>query len=350
MLVRSIFCFILLLPTVLTAQPVVRQLQSGFIFDEPVTASCHASTLEEVGKGRLLAAWFGGSQEGAKDVGIYLSAYDGADWSTPRQVVAPLVADGDTLPCWNPVLYRSEAGRLYLFYKIGKNPREWYGVVRTSTDGGEQWSAPTDLPAGILGPVRNKPVEIVPGVIVCGSSTESPKDNTWRVHVERYYEAEDRWERVTVPNPKGLEIIQPTLLRHGGDTLQLLCRSKHGKLVDTWSTDAGRHWSTADTTTVLNSNSGVDALTLPCNGFLLVNNPLRPGQDWWNGRNVLDLEHSPNGTDWQPLLDLERQAEGEYSYPAIIQASDGWVHLTYTYDRRRIRHVALLVPTCGPAP
>ena len=339
----SIVALLMLRLSTLSGQPEVRDLETRFVFGTLVTASCHASTIEEVDAGRLLAAWFGGSQEGAKDVGIYMSDFDGASWSLPRQVVPPLVRGGDTLPCWNPVLYRSQQGQLYLFYKIGKNPMEWYGVVRTSQDGGAHWSEPTDLPEGFLGPVRNKPVEVTPGVIVCGSSTEDPDNNDWRVHVERYYEAEDRWERVTVPNPGQFDIIQPTLLRHGGNTLQMLCRSKHGKLVESWSADAGGTWSAADTTDVLNSNSGVDAVRLPSGGFLLVNNPLRPGQDWWNGRNVLDLAHSPDGTDWQTLIDLERHEDGEYSYPAIIQTSDGRVHITYTYDRRKIRHVSLRV-------
>ena len=327
--------------SILFAQPNVTDLRAQFIFDTLVTASCHASTIEETEDGRLLAAWFGGSQEGAKDVGIYLSDYDGTTWSTPQQVAAPLVTGGDTLPCWNPVLYRSQAGHLYLFYKLGKNPMEWYGVVRTSTNGGASWSEPTDLPEGFLGPVRNKPIEVTPGVIVCGSSTENPDDNTWRVHVEQYHEAEDRWERVFVPNPRHLEVIQPTLLQHNGDTLQMLCRSKHGKLVESWSINAGRNWAAVDTVDIPNSNSGVDAVSLPGGGFLLVNNPLAPGQDWWNGRNVLDLEYSSDGIEWQSLVDLERHDDGEYSYPAILLATDGRVHITYTYDRERIRHVTL---------
>ena len=96
-------------------------------------------------------------------------------------------------------------------------------------------------------------------------------------------------------------------------------------------------WSAADTTDVLNSNSGVDAVSLPYGGFLLVNNPLRPGENWWNGRNVLDLEYSSDGTDWYTLIDLERHEVGEYSYPAIIQTADGRVHITYTYNRRKIQ-------------
>ena len=34
-------------------------------------------------------------------------------------------------------------------------------------------------------------------------------------------------------------------------------------------------------------------------------------------------------------------APGEYSYPALIQARDGRVHVTYTWRRERIKHVVV---------
>jgi predicted neuraminidase len=72
----------------------------------------------------------------------------------------------------------------------------------------------------------------------------------------------------------------------------------------------------------------------------LVNNPLPQGKDWFNGRNVLDVEHSNDGVHWEKLLDLENQSEGEFSYPAIIQTLDGKIHVLYTYNRKYIKHVA----------
>ena len=330
---------LLVLASSLHAQlPRVVDLTQSDVFDEPVTPSSHAATIVELQPGRLMAAWFGGTHEAAKDVGIYAAERVGETWSRPRQLVPPLVQAGDTLPCWNPVLFRSRAERLYLFYKVGKNPREWFGAMLTSDDDGATWSAPQYLPAGFLGPIRNKPVEIAPGILLCGSSTESSETDEWRVHLERFKEGSGEWERVEVPNPQKFDIIQPTFLRHAGDTLQLLCRSRHDRLIGSWSYDGGRSWTAADSIQVLNSNSGVDAESLASGAFLLVNNPLPRGDAWWNGRNLLDVEYSTDGLAWEPLFDLERHPEGEYSYPAIIQAADGWIHVVYTFDRKAIRY------------
>ena len=43
---------------------------------------------------------------------------------------------------------------------------------------------------------------------------------------------------------------------------------------------------------------------------------------------------------WQPAATLETDP-GEYSYPAIIQTSDGRLHMTYTWKRERIVHVVV---------
>ena len=50
---------------------------------------------------------------------------------------------------------------------------------------------------------------------------------------------------------------------------------------------------------------------------------------------------SRDGTTWSAALVLENEPGGEFSYPAVIQAADGLVHITYTWKRQRIRHVVL---------
>ncbi|MEO6173721.1 MAG: sialidase family protein [Flavobacterium circumlabens] len=314
-------------------------ITQSYIAHEPVTNNSHAATLVEIKPNQIMAAWFGGKYEGAKDVGIYFSVYKDKKWSVPQNLVQPAIIKGDTLPCWNPVLFKSKSQNLYLFYKVGKNPREWFGAMITSKDNGATWSAPKYLPEGILGPIKNKPVEVVPGIILCGSSTESTENNQWRVHVETYTEATDIWEKIGVADQKQFDVIQPTFLVHANNTIQMLSRSKHNKIITSWSKDNGRNWAETDSLNVVNSNSGIDALTLSKKSFLLVNNPLPQGKDWFNGRNILDVEYSANGISWKKLFDLENQKEGEFSYPAIIRTSDGKIHVLYTYNRKYIKHV-----------
>jgi alpha-L-fucosidase len=314
-----------------------------YIADNPITANSHASTLVEIKPNQLLSAWFGGKYEGAKDVGIYFSKYKDKSWSAPQNLVPPYVQQGDTLPCWNPVLFKSKSQKLYLFYKIGKNPREWFGAMIVSVDDGVTWSVPKYLPKGILGPIKNKPIELTSGVILCGSSTESTENNQWRAHVETYDEVTEKWTKIAVENKQNFDIIQPTFLVHSDKKVQMLFRSKHNKLITSWSEDYGNSWKNTDSIAVVNSNSGIDALTLDKKSFLLVNNPLPQGKDWFNGRNVLDVEYSRDGLHWEKLLDLENQKEGEFSYPAIIQTQDRKIHVLYTYNRKYIKHVVFKI-------
>lgn len=324
----------------LLRKPQATNVKQTYISNPPLTTNSHAATLVEYLPNQIMASWFGGSYEGAKDVGIYTSKYKDGVWSPVQPVVKPAVIKGDTLPCWNPVLFKSKSQHLYLFYKVGKNPREWFGAMITSLDNGISWSIPKYLPEGFLGPIKNKAVEIAPGIILCGSSTESVENNQWRSHVEIYNELTDSWSKMAIPNDKGFDIIQPAILVHSKKKLQMLFRSKHNKLITTWSFNKGKSWSNADTLNVVNSNSGIDALRLSNKSFLLVNNPLPQGKNWFNGRNVLDVEYSRDGVKWDKLFDLENQNEGEFSYPAIIQTNDGRIHVVYTYNRKYIKYVS----------
>ena len=55
------------------------------------------------------------------------------------------------------------------------------------------------------------------------------------------------------------------------------------------------------------------------------------------GRSPLNVVVSADGETWQSALVLEQQQGKEFSYPAVIQTSDGKVHVTYTWERRRIK-------------
>ena len=58
------------------------------------------------------------------------------------------------------------------------------------------------------------------------------------------------------------------------------------------------------------------------------------------GRTPLNVALSEDGRHWAALAVLEDDP-GEYSYPAVIQTSDGLVHVTYTWRRQRVKHVVV---------
>ena len=97
-------------------------ISSEFIFENAPFPSAHASTIVET-KAGLIAAWFGGTDEGRPDVGIWTSRNEGKGWMPPVEV-ARWDDGGKRLPCWNPVLFQPKAGLLWLFYKDRANDRE----------------------------------------------------------------------------------------------------------------------------------------------------------------------------------------------------------------------------------
>lgn len=320
-------------------------VDAGFIYEEAPYPSAHASTIVETPEG-IAAAWFGGTAEKNPDVGIWFSSRSGGAWSTPVEVANGVQADGTRYPSWNPVLFQVPDGPLVLFYKAGPSPSEWWGLVRTSADHGMSWSEEVRLPDGILGPIRAKPVLMADGSLLAGSSAEH---EGWVVHMERLLKPEDAqrmwdlsyladanaWEKVGDLNDADeFGAIQPTILVHSDDQIQILCRSRQDVITEAWSMDGGQTWSPMAATSLPNPSAGIDAVKLNDGQFLLIYNPTT------EGREQLGLAISSDGKDWKQVLLLEN-AEGEYSYPAMIQASDGSIHISYTWNRERIKHVVL---------
>lgn len=302
-----------------------------FVFADYPFGMSHASTIEQSGDA-LIVAWFAGSLEGRPDVGIWLARNEGEGWSSPVEIASGERNDATPLPCWNPVLFQVSGGPLMLFYKVGGNPREWWGLVKTSNDGGRTWSAARRLPQGILGPIKNKPIELADGTLLSPSSTEIGR---WRVVVERSPDRGENWESIGPVEDGGRMVgIQPSILRYPDGRLQLLCRSKQTWIAQSWSNDGGRSWSELEKIGLPNPNSGTDAVTLADGRQLLVYNHSK------RARSPLNVALSVDGLNWHPVLTLE-SGLGEYSYPAVIQTTDGLVHVTYTWNLRRIKHVVL---------
>lgn len=326
-----------------------RLLLSELIYDtnDKPTPQCHASTIVETSDG-VAAAWFGGTREKNPDVGIWFSKRTSDGWSTPVQLADGSEGEDQEYACWNPVLFQPKSGPLMLFYKVGPHPRTWWGVLRTSNDDGKTWSNPSRLGTTtalgephpqLAGPIKNKPVQLDDGTIFCPSSTEHAG---WRVHFEVSSDNGKSWS-VTGPINDGsnFNAIQPSILTYADGRLQVLCRTREGVVAQSISTDHGKTWSAMSATSLPNPNSGTDAVTLTDGRQLLVYNHTIKGGPFPSGRNMINVAVSSDGVDWTPVITLEKERRVEFSYPAVIQTSDGKVHITYTWKRQSIKHVVL---------
>lgn len=321
------------------SQPAWKIVSQELVVAKPPFQACHASTLVGLSSGELLVSFFAGTKEAAKDVCIWLTAKKGGRWTKPFIIANGIVNDTLRYPCWNPVLFQAKEGTLFLFYKIGPSPRKWWGMVRTSNDEGRTWTRPQKLPAGILGPIKNKPVQLADGTILSPSSVET--EAAWKVYMERSANGGRTWSRVPVDTASAFRVIQPSILQHADKSVQIVCRSDQDRVVTAWSYNKGKTWTGFAKLDLPNPNSGIDAVTLKNKGQMIVYNPTVRGKDWWNNRGKLNVAVSVDGIKWKDVAVLENGSSEEYSYPAIVQTKDGRVHITYTYDRKNIRHVVL---------
>ncbi|PRY55591.1 putative neuraminidase [Arcticibacter pallidicorallinus] len=315
-------------------------VKDEFIYEKAPFPSCHSATIVETPKG-LVYAFFGGTKERHPDVEIYVSRQVAGKWTAPASAAHGIQPDGKRLPTWNPVLYQVEGGDLLLFYKVGPKPSEWWGMLKTSKDGGATWSEAQKLPEGYLGPIKNKPILLSNGNLFSPTSTEG---NGWKIHFEVTPDFGKTWRKIG-PLDSGkdtLDAIQPSILDHGNGKLQILARSRNRALVEAWSNDNGETWSPLAKTSLPNNNSGTDAVTTKEGMHVLVyNHVLPPGKLAKGARTPLNVAVSKDGKKWKAALILEDSPISQYSYPAVIQTSDGLLHFAYTWRREKMKHVVV---------
>ena len=360
MLIEAIPYFVRRLPVLcclLFAPATLAQSRGELIYAVGSTSfpSAHASTVVDLRDGTVMSAWFGGTAEGKPDVAIWSAQRDAKGWSAPVE----LVREAGT-PCFNPVLFHTADGKLWMYYKYGPTAATWSAGRIVSTDEGRTWSKPEHLPAGILGPIRAKPLVLTDGTIVSGSSFESYRE--WAVWIERSTDDGATWAKIgPIVPPRDLDqhglgdgqpmptdsggsmdskftqgIIQPSVVQLSGSHLRLYARPtlKTARVVISDSNDYGSTWTAGRPIDVPNPNSGIDAVALPGGRVVLIYN------NTVTGRTPLNLAVSSDGEHFRMFKTLE-DAPGEYSYPALVQAHNGDLLITYTWNRKDIKYVRL---------
>jgi predicted neuraminidase len=133
--------------------------------------------------------------------------------------------------------------------------------------------------------------------------------------------------------------VQPTIARRSDGTLVAYMRDNGPppkRVLVSTSKDDGVTWTYAVDTDIPNSGTGLDVVVLRDGTWALINN------DTEKRRNVLSVWLSDDeGKTWRWKRSLEREPEGSFHYPSLIQARDGSLHATYSYfvkEGKSIKH------------
>ena len=307
-----------------------------YIFgDDRPFAECHASTITALEDGNYLAAWFAGSYEKHDDVGIWTSRGKAGDWSAPRLLVK---VRND--PHWNPVLFDAPDGKVYLYFKVGKEIDYWETWVQYTEDGGDTWSEAKELVPGDKGgrgPVRNHMLVLSDGSWLAPASDE--KNEVWTVFVDRSEDEGATWEATdklemdrSVITGEG--VIQPALWESKPGHVHMLMRSSSGNICRSDSEDYGKTWSEVTEIELPNNNSGIDVAHIEGEKIALIYNPV--AENWGDRFPISIAVSEDNGKTWPLKFDIEKgEGEDELSYPAIFY-EDGHLVACYTWNRQTV--------------
>lgn len=354
-------------------------ITDDFLYKRASFPECHSATITETEKGDLVATYFGGTKERNPDVCIWVSRKPkgATEWLAPQ-----LVADGvfktgseeaklaglsgldstttaaakgpitdrkisknptgyQRKACWNPVVYQIPGGDLMIYFKIGTNVADWTGWLVRSKDGGKTWSKREPLQEEYLGPVKNKPI-LNNGRLIAPTSIEK---GGWRLYFEYSDDMGKTWKRSDfVKADEGVKAIQPAIMKLKDGRLAAVARTRSEHIGITYSSDNGETWTKLRLIDTPNNNSGLDAVTLKDGRHVLICNdrPIPKGIKNGKGlRTPLSVMVSDDGEHWKHWITLEESPVSQYSYPSIIQTSDGNIHCIYTWRRQRVKHVEL---------
>jgi len=301
-------------------------IKKEFIFKEHNSEyECHASTLLKKGN-RIICAWFEGTKEKSNDVKIKLSIYENGVFKEPKVISAK-----ENTPHWNPVLF-DLGDKIALYFKVGFEIKDWVTYISYSFDGGLNFTNPEILIekdfSGGRGPVKNKPIRLNNGRILCPASTEQGK---WLPFCDISDDNGESYKKINIPC-ENVGLIQPSFWQDKEGEIHALMRSNNGFIYRSDSSDFGKSWCLSYKTNMPNNNSGIDLVKLKDGRIILICNPVEGN---WAARSPLSLYISDdNGDNFTKIYDLET-VKGEFSYPSVINEKEK-IYITYTYNRKNI--------------
>ncbi len=311
-------------------------LAGQFIFQEiPGAAVHHCSTVAEAPSGDILALWYGGSYESAEDQALYMARLEDKRsglWTQPERVV------------WNPgqppgnaVVFQGPGEKMHIIWgrmegtwpkRRGSGWSDCRLMIRTSEDNGHTWSEDRELEDTYGWLPRNTPLTLANGdfALPISGQVEGEGSGSFLLVLN---EDTGEWSR------RGFieGASQPAVIvRDNGDLLSMMRSSP--RTMKSVSGDNGHTWTPIEPTDRRNPSSSSAMIKLESGRVLLVYTDTESGSRY----PLVIAQSHDDGESWDDIITLATDW-GEFSYPSIIQASDGKIHLTYTYRRYSIKHV-----------
>lgn len=346
----------------------------------------HSSSVVELPNGDLLVCWFHGSGERTADDVLIR----GARWNhTTRKWSEPFVmADAPRFPETNPILWIDGKQRLFFAWTLIV-AHKWETALmkyRISTDyqqasGPPTWSFQDNIvliPKNIAAKTKEWVGKESPAP---GSAAEQYAKRQVE-HAEDEYFSRMGWftrthplqlpsGRILVPMYSdgfsygimgisddggltwtgsepivGAGCIQPSVVRKNDGTLVAYLRDngpppKRAHI--SYSKDDGVSWTLAKDTDIPNPGTSIEVVRLRNGSWVAVYNDLERGR-----YSLVAALSDDEGATWKWRRHLDgdptKAINSQFHYPSVIQAKDGWVHVTYSYfvpDGKSIKHVRL---------
>ena len=291
--------------------------------EDGITCS-HASSIVELKNGNIFCIWYGGDNEGDDNSADYFSIFNSGKWSKPE-----VLWNYPGMGAGNPRVAYDGKGTLWAFIPANRGGRKAWCMGGTlfyyafSTNDGKSFTSPVPIPEldHLLG--KNKPLLLRNGNLLIPTSHEVEKSSVFIEFDTSSAQCVNRSKSLFLPN-KGF-CIQPTIEYLEDGRIIALLRTKNSRIWKSYSSDEGRTFSEPEETAISHNHSGIDIARLSNRKYMLAYNNC--GNDKRTPLNLALLDEN---------LKIEKEAiiergEGEFSYPAVIKASDGKVHLVYTY-------------------
>lgn len=313
--------------------------------------SVHAASLIPLKDGSVRAFWFAGSREGASDVVINTAVFDPKTnvWAAPTVVIDRVGAEKGLsryiAKLGNPVPARLSDGRLQLFF-VTVSIGGWAGSsisTMLSDDDGLTWQRPQRL---ITSPLLNLSTLVKsPAVSFTDGRLGLPAYHEWVGRFGEFLRLDAGQVIDKRRMSSGRSAIQPVVFVNEAQDATAYFRQTRSagqpKHIPTSHTqNAGQSWQTATDLEIANPNSALAGLRLQNGAHILALNNIEAGRH----RLVLMMS-DPKSNQWHVVEMLENdealpdQERKEFSYPYLISANGTDVHLVYTWDRKKIRHI-----------